>query len=146
MPDVIEPGIKRVEKSTPQWVFKDQILFCLEKARIPYAAVRTDLVCSPYRVSAYEKDLSTAIYELWGLIGTKIIRRIESARKQERITGYEELEILDNLNHSPKAKQLLKYFRLLSDFIEDLGITKIEEETYKIASTHKILHGFVKDK
>jgi hypothetical protein len=146
MADVIEPGVRKVEKSTPQWVFKDQILFCLEKARIPYAAVRTDLVCSPYRQSAYEKDLTTAIYELWGLLGTKVVSRTLAASNKGNKTGYEELLILDNLNHTPKPKQLLTYFRLLSDFVEDLGITRIEEETFKIAPSHKILHGFVKDK
>lgn len=144
--DSAEPGVKRVEKSTPQWIFKDQILFSLEQARIAYKKVKTDLNYTPYRVSAYEKDLSEGINDLWGLVGTKVIYRINTAKKHGDETGYEELLKLDDPSFKPTAKQLLKYYRLFSDFVDDLGITKIEEEGYKIAPTHKILSGFVKNK
>ena len=146
MADVAEPGIQRIEKSTPQWVWKDSVLFSMEKARLPYAEVKTDLNYTPYRISAYEKDLSRTINELWGLLGTKVIRRINKAREQKKVTGYEDLTRLDDDTKKPTAKQLLRYFRLFSDFVDDLGITRIEEETFKIAPSHKILHGFVKDK
>lgn len=144
--DIVEPGVKRVEKSTPQWVFKDQILFSLEQARLAYKKVKTDLNYTPYRVSAYEKDLSEGINDLWGLVGTKVIHRILKARERKEITGYEALLRLDEPTFKPTAQQLLRYYRLFSDFVDDLGITKIEEEGFKIAPSHKILSGFVKSK
>jgi hypothetical protein len=132
-------GVRKVEEAAPLWDIHRQDLYAeFKRATYYYAFLRARYNPRLPREMGQELSLRESIYNLWGMTRTKVWKRV---RKKKY---YEKLFELDNPNTKPSTLDLFEYYKLIAFFLEEYGITKVDNENWKIDSTHAILKGFVK--
>jgi len=77
------------------------------------------------------------VHETWHICRTKILNKIEDGKMH-----YAPLKKLDDHENAPKIKEYFECFDLLRDFIEELGILKIENVEWKYPLSKAGLRGF----
>ena len=133
-------GVHKVEQAAPLWdIHRQDIYYQFRKATEYQAYIRSHYDPRLPRILKEELRLKESIFNLWGMTRAKIYKRYHRGKKY-----YAKLFELDNPRYTPTTLDLLEYYRILAWFLEEYGITKVDNEEYKIDSTHAILKGFVK--
>jgi len=133
-------GVHKVEQAAPLWDIHRQDLYGEFKRATNYQAfIRSHYDPRMPRILKQEVQLKESIFNLWGMTRAKIYKRYNRGKKY-----YAKLFELDNPKYSPNTLDLIEYYRILAWFLGEYGITKVDNEDYKIDSTHAILKGFVK--
>ena len=132
-------GVHKVEEAAPLWDIHRQDLYNeFKRATYYYAYLRARYNPRQPREMKEETGLRESLYSLWGMCRTKVWRRVKKK------VYYKKLFELDNVGTKPRTTDLFEYYKLLAWFLEEYGITKVDNEGWKIDSAHSILKGFVK--
>lgn len=132
-------GVHKVEEAAPLWDIHRQDLYNeFKRATFYYAYLRARYNPRQPREMSQESQLRESIYNLWGMTRTKVWKRLKKKRY------YQKLFELDEYSRKPRTTDLFEYYKLLAWFLEEYGITKVDNENYKFEGTHAILKGFVK--
>jgi hypothetical protein len=135
----LESGVHKTEEAAPLWDIHRQDLYAeFKRATHYYAYLRANYNPRQPREMNEEKQLRESLYNLWGMIRTKVFRRVNKKKY------YQKLFELDNYQSKPRTTDLFDYYKLIAWFLEEYGITKVDNENYKFESSHAILKGFVK--
>ena len=134
-----DQGVRKVEEAAPLWDIHRQDLYAeFKRATYYYAYLRARYNPRTPREFSEELKLRESIYNLWGMTRTKIWRRVNKKKY------YQPLFALDNARKKPTTLELFEHYKLIAWFLEEYGITKVDNENWKIDSSHSILKGFVK--
>jgi len=89
-----------------------------------------------------EADFRAQIFFLYHYLRPKIIKEIQKDRERDKESKYFVLTKLDKVTPEPKTLELLNYFDLLRDYIEELKITRIENRTLVFDKNAALMEGF----
>lgn len=132
-------GVTKVQEAAPLWDIHRQDLYAeFKRATYYYAYLRARYNPRNPREFSEELKLRESIYNLWGMTRTKVWKRVHKKKY------YQPLFKLDEPRRKPTTLELFEYYKLIAWFLEEYGITKVDNENWKIDSTHAILKGFVK--
>jgi predicted nucleotide-binding protein (sugar kinase/HSP70/actin superfamily) len=85
-----------------------------------------------------EEDFKENLMYLWNKLAKKVKRKIAV----EPSTEYKQLLALDNINISKaNALNLMKYYPILRDFVDDLGITRVENKKTIYSKSASLMEG-----
>ena len=89
-----------------------------------------------------ESDFRAQIYFLYHYLRPKILKEIQKDMDRGNESKYSVLTKLDKVTPEPRLMELLNYFDLLRDYIEELKITRIENKTLVFEKNAALMEGF----